>query len=285
MTDDPLLHTGGWEVKSKSENDGTFFVNVRLVSVDPCEYDDETHDNLHRSMATHTHRKSIRHEWYEFDHDPSTEELQAAIDADGFDPKKPDFTGLVTYPHTGNAVVKDQVTMQNPDPIKSITEGEDDVYEYSAVLHPTEFNELFSMLPITVDDKPTSMCKKGDWLYLFYVRDGSERPAQFFDEDFFLYSVRVHKDTGETRRKGYNRGLTLTEEELNQLEGADELENIIATGYFLDEPYTTLYYMCSSEPEDYVADAAVVEVPYLGTTWENGVKFRTRKYTRESLGG
>ncbi len=74
MTDSTLMETGGWEVKSKSECGGTFFITVSLVAVEKTyNYD----------------RVSVETEWYEFDHDPTTEELQAAIDADGFDPTKP----------------------------------------------------------------------------------------------------------------------------------------------------------------------------------------------------
>jgi hypothetical protein len=280
--DDPLCHTGGWVEESRYECGGTWFVNVRMVAVDPCEYDDETHENLHNGMATHCHRLDITRDCFDFDHEPTSDEVEAEVIATGFEPKKPKAGSPETFVYTGNPTTTDQGIALNADPVKTITDGEESVFEYSRVIHPTEYNELFSMLPITVDDKPTSMCLKGDWIYLYYARAGSPRPEQFFDRDFFLYSIRVHKDTGEVRRKGYNKGLTLTDEEFNSLEGASDLEGIIATGYYLDEPRYAIYYQCSSDPADYVADAAVVEKPYMGDTWENGVKVRTRKYTRES---
>jgi hypothetical protein len=70
---------------------------------------------------------------------------------------------------------------------------------------------------------------------------------------------------------------------MSNLEGTDDIENVIATGYFLDEPKTTIYYMRSSEPEDFVNNPAVVEIPYLGTTWQDGVKLHTREYMRDDL--
>ena len=163
-------------------------------------------------------------------------------------------------------------------PIQVVTPNEPDVTEYSATTHPVEYSNLLSMSPINIEESPTSLALKGDWLYLYYMREGSPLPTQFFTATFFMYSARVHTVTGQVLRKGYNKGMTLTASELEQLAGANGIENIIATGYFLDEPKISLYYAKSNDPADYVHDPVSVKVPYFGTTWENGEVLHTREY-------
>ena len=90
----------------------------------------------------------------------------------------------------------------------------------------------------------------------------------------------IHKDTGEIRRKGYNKGMPLSSAVTSTLEGFNLISNILAVGVYLDEPRVTVYYMKSSDEEDYVVNVANVDIPYYGTTWENGIKIRTREYTR-----
>lgn len=276
-------HCGGWEVISKNQIDNTFILTVSTVSVDPCEYDNDLHTKLHEGMSSHSHRKIIKTELITFDHDPTDSEIESELISLGFNPVIQSCVYGSTFAFSGNVELKNNNTVQKTTPIKTVTDGEDDVFEYSRILHPVNFQELYNMIPIDLDEIPTSMSKKGNWLFLYYVKEGSVRPEQFFNEDYFLYSVRIHKDTGQILRKGYNKGLTLTEDEMSNLEGTDNIENVIATGYFLDEPKTTIYYMRSSEPEDFVNNPAVVEIPYLGTTWQDGVKLHTREYMRDDL--
>ena len=251
---------GGWKVLNKEEVAGEYLVTVELVSVASCNYTEEVHEQLHEELIGHTHRTVISTTLLTFDHDPTTEDVGTAVDETGFCPILADVDIVV---------------------IKTITEGEEDVLEYNAKLQPTEFAALFDMLPISVEVIPTSMSLKGDWLHLYYASAKHEPPTQFFIDSFFLYSVRIHKNTGEIRRKGYNKGLTLASEVTSTLVGFEEIENILATGTYLDEPRVTIYHMKSSDEKDYVTNVATVEIPYYGTTFENGVVIRTREYTRE----
>jgi len=276
-------HCGGWEVVFSNVIDDKHILTISMVSVDACHYDDELHHKLHEGMSSHSHRKIVKTEAFIFDHYPSDEEIEEELINNGFNPIIQECIGYATFAFSGNVAVENNTTLQMTAPIKTVTEGQEDVFEYSALLHPEEFDNLYGMLPITVEDRPTSMSIKGSWLYLYYVRDSHSRPTQFFDDDYFLYSVRVHKDTGQVVRKGYNKGLTLTEEEISTLQDAETFENIIATGYYLDEPRITLYHMRSSEPEDFVNNPAIVEIPYLGTTWENGSILHTREYMRDEI--
>ena len=276
-------HYGGWDVVFSDVIGSDHILTISMVSVGACRYDATLRRKLQEGLSSHTHRKMVRTEAFIFDHPPSDKEIEEELLKSGFNPIIQECVEHSTFAFNGNVTVENNITVQMNAPIKTVTAGQEDVLEYSATLHPAEFNKLYEMLPITVDEKPTSMSIKGDWLYLYYVRASGSRPTQFFDDNYFLYSVRVHKNTGQVVRKGYNKGLTLNEEEMSTLQDSGTFENIIATGYYLDEPRTTLYYMRSSKPEDFVNNPAVVEIPYLGTTWENGSILHTREYMRDEI--
>jgi hypothetical protein len=279
-------HVGGWEVVNSCKIGDSYLITISMVSVDVCIYNDSLHHTLHEEMITHGHRKQVQTEAFFFEEGyPTNDEIEIVLEEYGFNPViSSGNTDLVTFARAGNiAITGNDVVTQIVAPIISVTEGQEDIVEYSATLHPNEFNNLYEMIPIEVTDKPTSMSLKGDWLHLYYAKENLPPPDQFFDRNFFLYSVRIHKDTSQVLRKGYNKGLDLTAEQLAELPGATEIDNIIAVGHYLDEPKTTIYYMRSSNPEDHVNDPAVVEIPYLGTTWLDGKIQHTREYMRDEI--
>jgi hypothetical protein len=250
----------GWQV-SKSEVIGeTHLVTITMTSVDPNQYTGELHEKLHDGLVAHTHRISISTNLFTFDHKPTDEDIEEAITNNGFSP--------------------DLQASPKPSAIKAITTGELDILEYSATIHPTKYLELFNMIPISIEEPPTSMSLKGDWFYLYYITVNYTPPKQFFNDEFLIYSVRIHKDTGVVRRKGYRKGLGLSAEVTSTLGGFSSIENILGTGFYLDEDLVTIYYMKSSDEKDYVESFAVVDTPYYGTTWENGKVIRTREYMR-----
>jgi len=255
-----MIKEAGWKIKDSKVIDNLHLVTVEMTSTTPCEYTEEYHIEMHNDLAPHAHHYMVSTDLFTFEEEPTTEDIEAAVIASGFTPTLPD--------------------RQRTTAIKTITVGEVDVFEYSARSQPVEFLELFNMIPIIINENPTAMSLKGDWLHLSYVGVSDTPPAQFFTESFFLYSVRIHKDTGEIRRKGYNKGMTLGDDVTSTLEGFNLISNILAVGIFLDEPRVTVYYMKSSDEKDYVANVANVDIPYYGTTWENGIKIRTREYTR-----
>ena len=255
-----MIKEAGWEIKDSRVIGDLHLVTVEMTSTTPCEYTEENHTEMHNDLATHAHHYMVSTDLFTFEEEPTTEDIEAAVIASGFTPILPDTRRTAA--------------------IKSITTGEDDVYEYDARLHPKEFLELLDMVPIAISKNPTSMSLKGEWLHLYYVNAASTPPSQFFTESFLFYSVRIHKDTGEIRRKGYNKGMTLGDDVTNTLEGFSLISNIVAVGVFLDEPRVTVYYMKSSDKKDYVESFTNVDIPYYGTTWENGIKIRTREYTR-----
>jgi hypothetical protein len=240
--DNPTV--GGWRVLFSSESAGTHILTVEMTSVASGQQD-------YRSVSVDV---------FTFDHEPSQAEIQAAVTSHGFTP------------------VIEAAPVSAGSPIKIVTEGEPDVLEYGLERNPDEYRALYNQIPIPIAEMPTSMSLKGEWLYLYYAGRQGNPPTQFFDQPHFLYSVRIKRDTGEVRRKAYDLGLTLDANALAGLQGADQIQNIILTGAYLDEPMVTLYYMKSSAPEDYVSSPGTVRVPYLGTTWENGIKSRTREY-------
>jgi hypothetical protein len=272
----------GWSVVDNQVLGDKHVLRICMISGDSQKHPAVSKEKLETDLASYTNRRRTSFDSFEFSHAPSVDEIAAALKEYGFDPTIREVPPTPVFAFTGNVeVTPNGDVVQSRAPIKIVTPNEEDVIEYSATLHPTEYASLLSMVPMTLEENPSSMSLKGDWLYLYYVRAGSVPPQQFFDSSFFLYSVRIHKITGQILRKGYNKKLTLTPQEIGALNGASELENIIATGYFLDEPKTTLYYMKSPRPEDYVRNPALVEVPYLGTTWENGEILHTREYMRD----
>ena len=250
----------GWQVRKSEVIGETHLVTVTMTSVDPHQFTEELHNKLHNDLTSHSHRFSVSTNLFTFDHEPTDEDIEEAVTNNGFSPN------LLPSP--------------KPSAIKAITTGEVDILEYSATIHSTKYLELFNMIPISIEEPPTSMSLKGDWLYLYYIVADFTPPRQFFTEEFFIYSVRIHKDTGVVRRKGYRQGLGLSEEVTSTLEGFSSIENILGTGFYLDEDLVTIYYMKSSDEKDYVESFAVVDTPYYGTTWEDGNIIRTREYKR-----
>ena len=277
-----MTKQAGWNIVSTEINEGAYLLTIEMTSVDPCSYNEELHEQLHNELIAHTHRTETSSGLFTFDHNPTTAEVEQAVTERGFNPVLNDIDRgvIVMYGHGNLDVDENNSVTRKTNAIKTITEGEDDVLEYNFNLHNTEFMNLYSMLPISVDRMPTSMSLKGDWLHLYYVNAEHAPPEQFFADSFFLYSVRIHKDTGEIKRKGYDKGMTLDEETVDSLQGFDTLENIVATGTYLDEPRVTIYHMKSSDKEDYVNNVSTVEIPYYGTTFENGVIVRVREYLR-----
>jgi len=277
-----MIKEAGWKIKDSKVIDNLHLVTVEMTSTDPYQYSEELHEEMHNELIAHTHRHTVSVDLFTFNHAPTTEDIEEAVVERGFDPKIPDVDRgvIVMYGPNNLEVDGDSNVTRKITAIKTITIGEDDVYEYNAKLHPKEFLELLDMVPIAISKNPTSMSLKGEWLHLYYVNATSTPPEQFFTESFFLYSVRIHKDTGEIRRKGYNKGMPLSSAVTSTLEGFNLISNILAVGVYLDEPRVTVYYMKSSDEEDYVVNVANVDIPYYGTTWENGIKIRTREYTR-----
>ena len=138
----------GWEV-SKSEVIGeTHLITVTMTSVDPNQFTEELHNKLHNDLTSHSHRFSVSTNLFTFDHEPTDEDIEEAVTNSGFSP--------------------DLSPSPKPSAIKAVTTGEVDILEYSATIHPTKYLELFNMIPISIEEPPTSMSLKGDWLYLYY---------------------------------------------------------------------------------------------------------------------
>jgi|APSaa5957512622_1039677.scaffolds.fasta_scaffold17515_2 hypothetical protein len=258
---------GGWKVIKKEEVAGEYLVTVELTSVDLYQYTAEFHAELHKDLVEHTHHYTVSSDLFTFDHSPTESEIETAAIARGFN---------LTIDNNPSDLMLDETnnTIRKRDAIRIITPGQEDVLDYNSRTHPAEFTELFNMIPITIDSIPASISLKGDWLYIYYT----SLPTQFFTEEFLLYSVRIHKDTGMVRRKGYVKEMILNKEVTDTLEGFDVITNIIGTGVFLDEPKVTIYYALEGAAANPLTPG---DTPYYGVTWEEGVQIRTREYTRE----
>ncbi len=253
-----INQTAGWKLISKEQIDNDYLVTVEMTSVAKQNYSEEHHSYLHDSKRNHLHMVQTSSDLLVFDHDPTTEEIEEEITSRGFNPE-------LEYNTNEDRLVRTE------------TEGEEPTVEYSYTLHYDKYMEIFNLIPIALDDMPSSLCLKGDWIHLYYVKIDDYIPTQFFQESFtFLYSTRIHKDTGEIKRKGYNFGLTLSEEETSNLQGFDSLGTAIATGIHLDDPAVTIYHMADKNTAP--ANVALVDEPYWGTTFLNGEVLRVRKY-------
>ena len=276
----------GWVVDNLEEVDGLYLATITMTSIEPNTYDEGLHKELHDTLIAHTHRKSTTTNLFTFDHAPTDADIEQTLKEYKFSPIFNDVPrDIIVMYGPGNLEREGNTLKRKSAPIVTNTDGEEDVLEFNRTLNPKEFKKLYDMLPITVDEMPTSMSLKGEWIYLYYVNAENRPPEQFaFSENFYLYSVRIHKDTGEVRRKGYNKVSSLPKEMTSSLQ---EYENticgpIVAVGVFLDEPQITIYYMKSFDLEDRVKDVATVEIPYYGTTWRNGKLLHTRMYKRHS---
>ena len=265
-----MTKEAGWKVKKSEVINGEHLVTVELISKDAFQYDELLHTELHSEKINHTHHYAVTTDLLTFDHEPTSSEIEEVVINRGFNPVLECNSSELEVDSNNN-------TIRKTDPIRIITEGEEDVFEYNSRVHPVEFAKIFNMLPISVESIPTSISLKGDWIYLYYVSEDSHPPTQFFTEDFLLYSVRVHKDTGEIKRKGYVKVVSLEESLTSTLEGFNNVDNIIGTGVFLDEPKVTIYHTKEGEEADPLTPT---DTPYYGTTWENGKIVKERKYTK-----
>jgi hypothetical protein len=96
-----MTKTAGWEVANKEVNEGVYLLTVKMTSVDPCSYNEELHDQLHNELIAHTHRSEVSSGLFTFDHDPTTEEVEAAVVERGFNPVLQDVDRgiIVMYGH------------------------------------------------------------------------------------------------------------------------------------------------------------------------------------------
>jgi hypothetical protein len=253
---------------NKTEQIGDeFILSVTLHSKVDSDWTDEYHTELLNNMTAHTQFKSSTGSMMTFDHNPSHEEIISKAEEYGHEfiiDKKvnQDFA-------YGN--------LADTRPIVTKTEGEEDTIEYTRNLHPDEFTNLYNQVPISIDLLPTSICKKGNLFYLYYVE--RLKPTQWFGEDetFFLYSVRIHEDTSEIKRKGYNKGNPNNLPEHRDILGE---RPIIAVGEYLDENAFTLYYPKILGEE---VDPAIVDKPYLGSHFKDDILIYTREYKHDDI--
>jgi len=77
--------TAGWEVINKEVIDGVYLVTIKMTSCEP-DFEETLHAQMHADEVDHTHLKSITEDVFTFDHDPTTAEIEAALDERGFNP-------------------------------------------------------------------------------------------------------------------------------------------------------------------------------------------------------
>ena len=77
--------TAGWEVINKEVIDGVYLVTIKMTSCEP-DFEETLHAQMHEDKVDHTHLKSITIDLFTFDHDPTTTEIEAALDERGFNP-------------------------------------------------------------------------------------------------------------------------------------------------------------------------------------------------------
>jgi hypothetical protein len=101
--------------------------------------------------------------------------------------------------------------------------------EYNYYSNPDEFSQIFRGLNHEVPT-PAKIGRQGEVYYLYYP--GNCKP-DCFEEDYYLYSVRVDNTLGEVvGRKGYTAG--------NPLKKSRDY-CVVATGVFVGEDKYTLY--------------------------------------------
>jgi hypothetical protein len=256
-----------YTINKKEELNGEFIISITLNSKVNSDWTEEYSEELLKNMTGHTRFQSSTGEIMVFDHDPTHEDILEKATEYGHefsvDKKvKQDFA-------YGN--------LADTRPIVTKTEGEEDTVEYTRNLHPDEFTALYNQVPVVIDLLPTSICKKGKLFYLYYVE--RLKPTQWFNdsETFFLYSVRIHEDTEEIKRKGYNKGNPNNLPEHRDILGE---RPIIAAGEYLDENAITLYYPKTLGEE---VDPAIVDKPYLGSHFKDDILIYTREYKHDDI--
>ena len=77
--------TAGWERLNTEVIDGVYLVTIKMTSCEP-DFEETLHAQMHADEVDHTHLKSITEDVFIFDHDPTTAEIEAALDERGFNP-------------------------------------------------------------------------------------------------------------------------------------------------------------------------------------------------------
>jgi len=113
--------------------------------------------------------------------------------------------------------------------LKLYTDGVLRKTEYNRYDNFEKFSQLFEEINHEVPT-PAKIGKQGDVYYLYYPGDCK---PDCFEEDYYLYSVRIDNTLGEiVGRKGYSRGNPL---------GKSRDYCIVATGVLVGEDRYTLY--------------------------------------------
>ena len=80
--------TPGWKIINSELNEGTYLITVQTTSCQP-EIEEALHIQMHADKVSHNHLSSITLELFEFDHNPTTAEIEAGLDERGFNPVIP----------------------------------------------------------------------------------------------------------------------------------------------------------------------------------------------------
>ena len=77
--------TAGWEIINTEVIDGTYLVTIKMTSCEP-DFEEVLHAQMHEDEVDHTHLKAVTEDLFTFDHNPTTAEIEAALDERGFNP-------------------------------------------------------------------------------------------------------------------------------------------------------------------------------------------------------
>lgn len=80
--------TAGWEIVNSELNEGLYLITVKAISCQP-DFEEALHAQMHTDKVTHSHLNSVQLELFEFDHNPTTAEIQSALDERGYNPVIP----------------------------------------------------------------------------------------------------------------------------------------------------------------------------------------------------
>jgi len=83
-----LSVTAGWEITNSELNEGTYLITVKTISCEP-DFEEALHIQMHNDKVSHSHRVEQALELLEFDHNPTTAEIQSVLDARSFNPVIP----------------------------------------------------------------------------------------------------------------------------------------------------------------------------------------------------
>jgi hypothetical protein len=248
-----MTKQAGWEIVNSELNEGVYLVTIRTTSCSPIN-----------SVSGKSHRTIRTSELFTFDHEPSNEEIEVQLQECGFNPE------LEKVPSIINKIRVDT--------------GDERHFSYDYINDEDDYVAVMDSVPIAIDNYPLYVMVKGDWIYLYYLVDnrGIHYPTQFFSTNHDLYSVRIHKETGEVRRKGYDFDLTVDSSITNSLEDFNEVNHIIGTGHFYDEGKITIYHTAEARGAGILNPLLNVSIPFYGITWEDNSKLHTRYYHKGS---